>query len=147
MQIDSVPSKNISIAALPVKDAKLRRFFILADGKRSWREIYNICKVDEELGASLAEELVDGGYLTQGEGGSAPLVATGDFVRTLSSELANYIGPVAGILVKQLELPEELISKGEIDKILSVVAMEIDNKEEKKQFLANMAAYQKLKFH
>ncbi len=150
MQINSVPSKMIALSALPIKDVKVRRFFILADGKRSWREICQLCLVDEDSGALIAKTLVDGGYLSNGESGvvavktevkpSSSVIATGDFVSSLTKELANYVGPIASILVKQIDLPEKAISRSQIDKVLQTLVQEIDSEQEKEQFLANMSA-------
>ncbi|MGB3209408.1 MAG: hypothetical protein WBB19_01760 [Desulforhopalus sp.] len=148
MQVDAVPRKLVDVTALSIRDNKTRRIFILADGKRSLGQIYQMCKIDEELGGNLVNVLLDKGYVSlTGNDTSVPatkgtfeqhLVSTADFVEKISVELANYIGPVAAMLVEKITPVEKNISTGEIGRIINILAKEIEEDEDRHLFLANM---------
>lgn len=150
MQSNSVPTKQVAISELSVKESRTRQLFILADGKRSLGQIYQLCKLDEGLGHDLAKVLLDAGYISlTGSGKPAPtqesradqeLVSAPDFIKSLTEELANYIGPVATMLVKRIVLPEQGLSKEDIGRILSSLSEEIEGDKDKQQFLKNMNA-------
>lgn len=148
MQSNSIPRKQVAISALSVKESKTRRLFILADGKRSLGQIYHLCKLDEDLGSELAKVLLDEGYISiDGSGIPAPAKKakldqqsgfSADFIERLTTELANYVGPVAGMLVKRITLSEQGLTKADIGRILSSLAEEIEGDKDKQQFLKNM---------
>lgn len=148
--MDAVPRKQVELTALSINDIKTRRVFILADGKKSLGQIYRLCKIDEDQGAALVKVLLDGGYISlPSEKISVPakktesdqqLVFTADFVESLIDELTNYLGPVAEMVIKRIELPEQVITKGEISMVLSLLAKEIEGEGDKQLFLTNMRA-------
>ncbi|MCP4342860.1 MAG: hypothetical protein GY799_29255 [Desulfobulbaceae bacterium] len=148
MQSKSVPRKQVAISEISVKESKARQLFILADGKRSLGQIYQLCKLDENLGYELAKVLLDAGYISM-DGSGIPAPAkdskldqqsgfTADFIERLTNELANYVGPVAGMLVKRITLPEQGLAKEDIGRILSSLSEEIEGDKDKQQFLKNM---------
>ena len=151
MQIDAVPKKQVELTALSINDIKTRRMFILADGKKSLGQIYRLCNIDEDQGAALVQELLNGGYisLSSEKKISVPAkstefdresISTADFVERLIDELTNYLGPVSEMLVKRIEIPEPVITNGEISVVLSLLANEIDVEGDKQLFLKNMRA-------
>ena len=150
MQIDAVPRKQVELTALSINDIKTRRVFILADGKKSLGQIYQLCNIDEDQGTALVKVLLEGGYISlTSEKISVPvkrtvsdqqLVYIADFVEKLTDELTNYLGPVAEMLVKRIELPEQVITKGEINMVLSLLAKEIEGEGDKQLFLTKMRA-------
>jgi hypothetical protein len=150
LQIDAVPRKQVELTALSINDIKTRRVFILADGKKSLGQIYQLCNIDEDQGTALVKVLLEGGYISlTSEKISVPvkrtvsdqqLVYIADFVEKLTDELTNYLGPVAEMLVKRIELPEQVITKGEINMVLSLLAKEIEGEGDKQLFLTKMRA-------
>jgi hypothetical protein len=150
LQIDAVPRKQVELTALSINDIKTRRVFILADGKKSLGQIYQLCNIDEDQGTALVKVLLEGGYISlTSEKISVPvkrtvsdqqLVYIAEFVEKLTDELTNYLGPVAEMLVKRIELPEQVITKGEINMVLSLLAKEIEGEGDKQLFLTKMRA-------
>lgn len=157
MQSSSVPKKEVALSAVSIKDIKTRRLFILADGKKSLEQIYQLCNVDKNLGSELMEVLLDEGYisLTGNQTTAAPtppapakqsdtdqqdqqLVSTTDFTASLTEELAKYIGPVAPMMVKRIALPENGLTKEAIDWTINTLAEEIEDDKDKEQFIENM---------
>jgi len=136
MQLSSVPRKLVDISALPVKDPKTRRLFILADGKRSLAQVFSICKVEPREGFALVESMLEDGYLQLADDapaevkqqvvGTARPVPVDPFVAGLTAELARFIGPVASIVMADLDLPEKEIDIELRQRVIEAVMGEID---------------------
>ena len=149
MQLSSVPRKRVDISALPVKDGKSRRLFILADGKRSLAQIFSMCGLGNQEGLELAELMLGNGYLqladdpgswvTQPSVGDQQPVPVDAFVAGLTAELAKYIGPVASIVMADFNLPEKEIGLDLRQHIISTVMKEIDG-EDRERFLQAVRA-------
>lgn len=150
MSVGAVPRKQVELSALPAEATKARRIFILADGKRTLDQIYQLCKLDEDEGTALVNILVDEGCISL-EGDVAPArevevvpsgegVPVADVVEKLTAELANHIGPIAPILVKRAALPENEISKEHLGKVITSLAEEIEAEEDRQTFLTKMEA-------
>lgn len=149
MQLSTVLEKCVDISKLSIKDAKARRIFILADGRRTLDQIFNLCMIDEAEGIALTEILLDGGFLknTSGEKVSAaktfqvsparePLDES--FIADITSELAKYVGPVASIVMS--DVMEQSQGPGANNRRLLVerAAKQIDNRDDRENFLANL---------
>ncbi len=157
MQSNLVPIKQVALSAVSLKDIKTRRLFILADGKKSLGQLYQLCNIDDNLGSELMKVLLDEGYvsLTGNKIAAAPspasmsapakqshsdqqVVSTTDFTKSLTEELAKYIGPVAPMMVQRIALPENGLTKEEIDWTINTLSEEIEDDKHKQQFINNM---------
>lgn len=150
MQLSSVPRKLVEISALPVKDGKTRRLFILADGKRTLAQIFSMCGIGNQEGLDLVELLIGNGHLqltddpvswvTQPSVGDQQPVPVNAFIAALTAELAKYIGPVASIVMADFNLPEKEIGLDLRQHIISTVMKEIDGEDRERFLLAVRAA-------
>jgi hypothetical protein len=136
MQLSSVPRKLVDISALPSKDGKTRRMFILADGQRSLAQIFSMCKFENREGFDLVQMLVEDGHF-QLMNDSSPmvkqpavdeqLVPVDIFIEGLTAELSKFIGPVASIVISDFDMPEKEIGINLRRHIIKTVIEEVDD--------------------
>ncbi|MGL1931683.1 MAG: hypothetical protein OCC45_07965 [Desulfotalea sp.] len=151
MDIDSAVRKLVGISELKIKDAKLRRLFIVANGDKTFRQLFDLCRFDEAEGTSLAQELLDGGYLASMGSSSTVasstasadgkgIVFTAEDIEVLVAEMATYVGPIAKTLVQQLVSPNQVVSSTDLEKIFDSLGNTIEDAEKRVEFLATIRA-------
>ena len=150
MQYDVIPIKQVELSAMPIKECKARLLFIMADGRRNLGEIFRQCKINVQEGNTLLENLITVGYLRlsgetlPGTPQDAPPIQQATpidgFAEILTSELANYIGPVAGMLVKRIGFQEGDTSREQLHKIINDLALEIEGEPDRNTFVTTMRA-------
>lgn len=150
MQYDVIPYKQVELTAMPIKECKARLLFIMADGRRNLGEIFRQCRISVQEGNAMLENLIAGGYLRL-SGGTLPGIPQDatpiqqatpfdGFAKILTSELANYVGPVAGMLIKRIGFEEREASREQLHKIINDLALEIEEETDRNTFVATMHA-------
>jgi hypothetical protein len=150
MQIDGIPIKQVELSAMPIKESKTRLMFIMADGRRSPGEIFRQCRINDQEGNVLLENLITGGYLRltgetpPGIPQDAPPIQQAaqfdEFAEILTNELANYVGPVAKMLVKRIDFQEGESSREQLNQIINDLALEIEEGLDRNTFVTTMRA-------
>jgi hypothetical protein len=150
MQIDRIPVKQVELSAMPIKESKTRMMFIMADGRRSLGEIFRQCRINDQEGNALLENLIAGGHLRL-TGETLPAIPQDappvqqatpfdGFAEILTNELANYIGPVARMLVKRIDFQEGDLSREQLNEIINDLALEIEEGPDRNTFVTTMRA-------
>jgi hypothetical protein len=150
MQLSSVPRKLVNISALPSKDGKTRRLFILADGKRSLAQIFSMCKFENNEGFELVQLLAEDSHIQLMNDSSLEVkqpavvdeqpVPVDSFINGLTAELAKFIGPVASIVISDFDLPEKEIGINLRRQIITTVIGEVDDADKESFMTAVRAA-------
>ena len=150
MQIDGIPIKLVELSAMPIRESKARLLFIMADGRRSLGEIFRQCRIDDQEGSVLLEILITCGYLRltgetlPGIPQDAPPLQQATlfdgFAEILTGELANYVGPIARMLVKRIGFQEREASREQLHKIINDLALEIEEETDRNTFVTTMRA-------
>lgn len=149
MDIDSAVKKLVGMSELKVKDAKARRLFIVSDGTKTFRQLFDLCKFDEAEGVALAQLLLAKGYLSAGNSSamsaSAPasgdgLVFTEEYIEVLIAEMATYVGPISAILVKRMVSLGQTVSPAELEKVFVSLADKIEDIGKRAEFLITIRA-------
>lgn len=147
MQLTVVPGKLVEISNLTVEDGRARRLFILADGKRSLAQIFEMIKIEAHEGIDLVKMMLEAGWLRLLNSGAfsseralsieeqTNSVSVDDFISGITAELSKYIGPVASIVMGDFDLPEQEIDKNAKQSIVSTVVEEIDDPGDQQKFL------------
>lgn len=139
MQEEMVLQKLVELSAIQYRDSKTRRFFILADGKRTFDQLCELCGFDRSQGEVIAEMLLSDGVV-----GFAPappsdqeqrLVVTEKMIEQLLSEIVNHIGPVANIFVKKSISAGSSLTKTQLDNITANLADHIETQGDRRVFL------------
>ncbi|MDP3480564.1 MAG: hypothetical protein Q8R88_12390 [Desulfoprunum sp.] len=143
MHGDLVLRKQVELAALQSSDSKTRRLFILADGKKSLEQLYQLCGFNEAQGASIVEALMGVGAIgVVGNTAQDPgqgVVISDDIVKKIVGEMANYVGPIATILVQRNARSGQVVTHEELNQIFVTLAENIEGDEDKQQFLAKVS--------
>jgi len=141
----SVPRKCIGLHQLPVKDGKLRRLFIIADGQRSIAEIIKHALIGEEEGLKLVQQLIDNNYLgvDDAEAGAAQPVEVDstdsqEFLNTVTEELAKFVGPYAMVAMEPHNSFTRLDSQEQRAQVVQAALAELDSDQDKNQFLDSL---------
>jgi hypothetical protein len=151
MNLNATVVKLVDLAAVKTKDLKVRRIFILADGKRSLRDILKFANFDEQQGMEMAQVLIDAGYV---ELGSAPTTSTpvagnqsrNGFIFTeediefLKEEMGKYIGPFSSVLIQKKVRVGQSFSSEEINALFESLALKIEDIDQRRQFLTEIRA-------
>jgi len=152
MDLDATVVKLVDLAAVKIKDLKTRRIFIMADGKRSLRNIFTLSKFAEQEGIEMARALIDGGYINLGGSATAPTVSTAttpgkneftfteEDIEFLADEMGKYIGPFSTVLVRKTVKAGQSFSPKAMDELFERLALKIENKERRSQFLVEIRA-------
>jgi len=150
MQIDRIPIKLVELSAMPIKESKTRMMFIMADGRRNLGEIFRQCRIDDQEGYALLENLIADGYLRLTGGTLSGILKNAPpiqqvtpfdgFAEILANELANYLGPVARMLVKGVDFQENVLSREQLNEIINDLALEIEEGADRNNFVKTMRA-------
>ncbi len=154
MELDAAIKKVVKLSDLEIKDLKTRRIFVFADGKRTLRELFDLCGFNAEEGGAYAQELFDAGaiaYLdgaspvavtqsagsvsTQGAGSAGDFIFTEDEIEVLVIQMGKYVGPVATMLVRNTISPNQSATHQELKSIIHSLADNIDDFDKKQEFL------------
>jgi hypothetical protein len=147
MQLTVVPGKLVEVSNLTVADGRARRLFILADGKRSLAQIFEMIKIEAHEGIDIVKMMLEAGWIRLLNSGAfssekalfieepTHSVSADDFVSGMTTELSKYIGPVASIVMGDFDLSEPEIDKNTKQSIVSTVVEEIDDPEDQQKFL------------
>lgn len=143
-----VIEKLVELSALDLKDTQVRRLFIVTNGKRTLDELYKLCKFDKKLGDKVLQVLLDGQYanFTGSQTSSPPqldddgnsFVFTAGFIEKLTKEMADYVGPIASILVESAVSLGQSSTSDEFHQILISLSDSLESRDDKKQFLMKM---------
>lgn len=152
MELSLVLKKQVELSALPISDTKYRRLFILADGKRTLGELFKLCGFNATQGGAVAEVLLAEGFITSVEAEQPPvplqpvrpapgvqaqesITITADIAQKLETAIAQHLGPIAAILVKQNAPIGTVVTNQQLDTILGDIARHIEEKSTREQFL------------
>lgn len=148
MDVYSVVEKTVDLSALNLKDPKARRLFILVNGDRTLKELYELCKFDKNSGDEVLQALLDGKYVNvighQVASTVKPVATAGSFTVTagfiekLTNEMTDYVGPIASILVENAVSPGQNFTNEELDTVLTTLSDSLETSDEKEQFLIKM---------
>ncbi len=154
MELDSAIEKLVKISELEIKDLKIRRIFVFADGKRTLKKIFSLSGFDDEQGIACAQQLFDVGAIGYTGGGAAPVgdaptasvsssanaeyVFSEQEIEVLVAVMGEYVGPVASMLVNKTVKSGQGVSMQELDGILSGFANSIEDNEKREEFLATV---------
>lgn len=145
MDSSALPTKCINIAALPIKDVKTRRLFILADGKRSLQEIIKLSGMTEEKALDKLQDMVDGNFISLEKldtNQNSPHFTANDknhnFILEVTETLAEYIGPFATVVMSSFTAP--IILPSDKQKIINRASMEIESTDARETFLNSLKA-------
>jgi len=145
MNPNAVPRKLMDLKELKVNDVKVRRLFILIDGKKSLNELADLCHMDLEECAKKIDELInlsaveiDGEGLSDSNSGDVldehSLECT-DFNDCLIKSLSLFIGPVASLIVEKNVQRKEKMNVYQMHTIIENLSKEIDKPEDRKKFI------------
>ncbi|MGL1933206.1 MAG: hypothetical protein OCC45_15835 [Desulfotalea sp.] len=150
MNIDSAVRKLVGISEMKIKDSKVRRLFIVANGSKTFRELFDLCGFDEKEGISLAQMLLDEGCLASSGNSYAVsptalasrdgFVFTVELIEVLIAEMATYVGPIAALLVQGMASLNQVVSPTDLDQILVSLADKIEDSEKRAEFLTTIRA-------
>ncbi|WP_136796279.1 hypothetical protein [Desulfosediminicola ganghwensis] len=139
MDISSVPGKCIELTALPIKDGKVRRLFILADGKRTVSEIIRQAMVAENEGLEGIQQLLTHNFLAIGESGSeAGKHTPAAFLRRVTEELAEFVGPFAAVAMEPYASLLQNDSDSARQEVIEAALAEIDSNEDRQELLSTL---------
>ncbi|UOD35769.1 hypothetical protein DSN97_05505 [Deferribacteraceae bacterium V6Fe1] len=145
MNPNVVPRKLIGLNELKVNDIKLRRLFILIDGKKDLNELADSCHMDLQECVEKINELkklsavdVDEDELSGSSGGDVLdeySLECSDFNDCLIKSLSLFIGPVASLIVEKNVQKKEKMNVYQMHTIIENLSKEIDKIEDRKKFI------------
>ena len=151
MDLDAKVIKLVDLSAVKIKDLKIRRIFIFANGERSLREIFESVKFEEEQGIEMARRLIEEGCITLDSDAivtPTPVNHSGDsltftveHIELLVEKMGAHIGPIASILVQRAVSVGQKVSQDELSGILENFASKIEDPDKREEFLADIRAY------
>ena len=143
-----VIEKLVDLSAFNIKNNNARRLLILTNGRRTLNELYKLCKFDKSLGDEIVQILIDAQYAAYigAQPSPAPqlyedghsFVFTADFIEELTKEMADYVGPIASILVESTVSPGQISTSDELHEMLISLSDSLESRDEKEQFLIKM---------
>jgi len=154
MDLDVAVKKLVDLSAVKIKDLKTRRMFLLVDGERTLREIFEFCKFDLAQGCEMATSLLESSYISLGGSSPAPpgtsklavpqtvegFTFMEEDIDLLISELGKYIGPISSLLVQKTVKPGQVFSSPDKGKLFDSYASKIEDPVKRKQFLSDIHA-------
>ncbi len=150
MNDDAVIKKEVAISALEIKDAKVRRLFIIANGERTFLDICELCHISKDEGIEIVKVLSEGGYVSVDEENSQEpsiqideslddnnsYVFTSEFIDKLIDEMTNHVGPIASILVGNFASSGQRMLKTDLEAKLNELVEDIEDREEQEKLLS-----------
>ncbi|MBC7196571.1 MAG: hypothetical protein H5U39_04870 [Deferribacterales bacterium] len=147
MSKGGIPQKTIQISELKTDNIKLRRLFILIDGKKDISELSKLTHQSEEeviqniealknLNAiSVDEEKANTEYLGND---IVEKIECKDFKECLAKTLSLFIGPVAFVIADNNVSDKDSLSYSKMEEILKIVSEEIEKESDRKRFINMM---------
>jgi len=145
MELNLILKKQVGLSALETTDSKIRRLFILADGRRTVKELFALCGFGVDQGAAITEKLLADGALSTIT--AVPLApgkstqATDAATKKLIDTLAHYLGPIAAILVQNSVQPESVLTEEQFAATVNDLAGHIEADNDRQKFLADMGLF------
>lgn len=140
-----IPQKVIQISELNTSDIKLRRLFIMIDGKKDILELSKLTHQSKEEVTQNIEKLVELKAISidglpdsseeSVEDNNLYKVECKDFRECLSKTLALFIGPAAFIIVDDYVFDKADLEYYKMMEIVENISTEIENLEDRKKFI------------
>ncbi|MDK2791475.1 MAG: hypothetical protein PWQ25_338 [Deferribacteres bacterium] len=146
MKPEAIPRKIVELNSLKTTDIKLRRLFILIDGKKSVEELAFLSHMDlsecyEKLNQLKNLGAVEGVFdesENQGDILNEHTIECSDFYDCLAKSLSLFIGPVALVIVEQKVPKKDTMSTYEMHTIIEKISFEIEKTDDRKKFIELM---------